>query len=93
MLFCHYNWAITSKRGEGNIKPNDRGLNELLLRNINKAIKETGLSMQEIAQRLGVNYSTVWRILHGKRGIKPEIIAELAYMTYRTPNDFFYAKD
>ena len=67
-------------------------LNEILLRNINKAIEETGLTKQEVAKRLGIDYSVLWRVLHGQRNIKPEYIAEIAYMTYRTPNDFFYAK-
>ena len=76
----------------GTIKTKNKKLNELLLKNINEAIEETGLSKQEVAQRLGIDYSMLWRILHGKRGMKPEYIAEIAYMTYRTPNDFFYAK-
>ena len=63
------------------------------MKNINEAIKEAGLSKTEIAKRLGVNYSTVWRILHGRRALKANFIAEIAHMTYRTPNDFFYAHD
>lgn len=65
-------------------------LNELLLENMNNAIKEAGLSKSTIARKLGVNYSTIWRMLKGQRKIKPEYIAEIANMTFRTPNDFFY---
>ena len=74
------------------IKNRNKKLNELLLRNINKAIDETGLSKKEVAQRLGIDYSFLWRVLHGQRGLKPEYIAEIALMTYRTPNDFFLDK-
>ena len=87
-----YNLGTTAKE-VGIIKNRNEKFNDLLLQNINKAIDESGLSKQEVAERLGVNYSTIWRILNGQRGIKPEFIAELAYMTRRTPNDFFYAKD
>ena len=72
---------------------NNKKLNELLLKNINKAIEETGLSKNKVAERLGIDYSTLWRVLHGKRNLKPEYIAEIANMTFRTPNDFFYVKD
>ena len=47
----------------------------------------------EIAKKLGVTYPTLWKVLHGRLRLKPEHIAEIAYMTYRTPNDFFYVKD
>ena len=76
-----------------NIKTNNKKINKLLLKNINKAIKEKGFSIKEVAEQLGLDYSMIWRILHGQRGIKPEHIAEIAYMTCRTPNDFFYAND
>ena len=68
-------------------------LNALLLKNINKAIKEAKLSKIEIAKRLGVTYPTLWKVLHGKLRLKPEHIAEIAYMTCKTPNDFFSVKD
>ena len=67
-------------------------IKEIILKNMNKAIEETGLSRQKIAEELGVDYSTVWRLLKGQKNIKPEYIAEIAYLTYRTPNDFFYVK-
>ena len=67
-------------------------LNSLLLENINKAIKETGISKTEIAKKLGITYPTLWKVLHGYLRLKPEYIAEIAHMTYRTPNDFFYVK-
>lgn len=47
----------------------------------------------EIAKKLGVTYPTLWKVLHGHLRLKPEHIAEIAYMTCRTPNDFFYVKD
>ncbi|MBQ7220748.1 MAG: helix-turn-helix transcriptional regulator [Synergistaceae bacterium] len=74
-------------------KNKDSGFSQLILRNINKAIDETHISKAEIARRLGVNYSTLWKVLHGKLRLKPEHIAEIAHMTYRTPNDFFYCND
>ena len=78
----------------GNInKRREPNLNALLLKNINKAIEEAKLSKIDIAKRLGVTYPTLWKVLHGKLRLKPEHIAEIAYMTCRTPNDFFYAKD
>ena len=73
-------------------KQQNKSLNSLILSNINKAIKEVGISKTEIAKRLGVTYPTLWKVLHGKLRLKPEYIAEIAHMTYRTPNDFFYAK-
>lgn len=75
------------------MKKKNQNLNELLLLNINKAIEETGISKKDIAKRLGIDYSVLWRVLHGQRKIKPEYIAEIAYMTFRTPNDFFFVKD
>ena len=75
------------------IKKQNKEINKLLLENIKKAINENGFSIKEVAEQLGIDYSTGWRILHGKRGIKPEHIAEIAFMTNRTPNDFFYAKN
>ena len=74
-------------------KKRESSLNALLLRNINEAIKEAKLSKTEIAKRLGVTYPTLWKVLHGRLRLKPEHIAEIAYMTCRTPNDFFYAKE
>lgn len=74
-------------------KKQKHNLNAMLLKNINKAIKEAKLSKTEIARRLGVTYPTLWKVLHGKLRLKPEHIAEIAYMTCRTPNDFFLAKD
>lgn len=74
-------------------KEHKNNLNALLLRNINKAIKEAKLSRTEIAKRLGVTYPTLWKVLHGKLRLKPEHIAEIARMTCRTPNDFFYAQN
>ena len=71
----------------------DNNLNSLLLTNINKAIKETKISKKEIAQHLGITYPTLWKVLHGRLRLKPEYIAEIAHLTYRTPNDFFYVKD
>ncbi len=71
----------------------EKQIKTILLENINKAIKENGLSIKEVAQKLCLDYSMAWRILHGQRGIKPEHIAKIAHMTCRTPNDFFYAKD
>ena len=73
-------------------KKQTNSLNTLILDNINSAIQEAGISKTEIAKRLGVTYPTLWKVLHGKLRLKPEYIAEIAYMTYRTPNDFFYAK-
>ena len=75
------------------MKKTNHSFTQLILRNINNAIEDTKISKAEIARRLGINYSTLWKILHGKLGLKPEYIAEIAHMTYRTPNDFFYAKD
>lgn len=75
------------------IRKLNQELNELILENINNVIKEKGFSIREIAKHLGIDYSMAWRILHGKRRLKPEHIAEIAYLTHRTPNDFFYAKD
>lgn len=63
-----------------------------MLENINKAIKEMNISKSEIARRLGITYSALWKVLHGQLRLKPEYIAEIAFMTHRTPNDFFYAK-
>ena len=65
----------------------------MLLENINKAIKEAKLSKMEIARQLGVTYPTLWKVLHGKLRLKPEHIAKIAFMTCKTPNDFFYAKN
>lgn len=76
-----------------NIKKNNRKINSILLENINKAIKEKGFSVKEVAERLDLDYSMVWRVLHGQRRLKPEYIAEIAHMTCRTPNDFFFAQD
>ena len=81
------------KRWEKISKKHDNSINQILLTNINKAIVETGISKMEIAKKLGVTYSTLWKVLHGRLRLKPEHIAEIAYMTYRTPNDFFYVKD
>ncbi|MBQ9391188.1 MAG: helix-turn-helix transcriptional regulator [Lachnospiraceae bacterium] len=92
MLYCHIIRAQQQKE-VGIIRNRNEKFNDLLLQNINQAIDEAGLSKQEVAKRLGVDYSTIWRILNGQRGIKPDFIAEIAHMTYRTPNDFFYAKD
>ena len=72
----------------GKIKTN-KELNQLLLANINKALKETGLSTTEVAKKLGIDYSVLWRVLHGQRNIKPEYIAEIAKMTFRTPNEIY----
>ena len=74
-------------------KKQGNNLNALLLKNINKAIKEARLSRTEIAKKLGITYPTLWKVLHGRLRLKPEHIAEIAYMTCRTPNDFFYAKE
>lgn len=74
-------------------KEHGNSLNAILLKNINKAIKEAKLSKTEIARRLGITYPTLWKVLHGRLRLKPEHIAEIAYMTSRTPNDFFYAKE
>ena len=74
-------------------KKQGNSLNALLLQNINQAIKEAKLSKIEIAKRLGITYPTLWKVLHGRLRLKPEHIAEIAYMTCRTPNDFFFAKD
>lgn len=74
-------------------KNKGNNLNALLLKNINEAIKEAKLSKTEIAKRLGITYPTLWKVLHGRLKLKPEHIAEIAYMTYKTPNDFFYAKE
>lgn len=82
------------KREVGEIdRPQKHSLNALLLENINEAIKEAKISKTDIAKRLGVTYPTLWKVLHGRLRLKPEHIAEIAYMTRRTPNDFFYAKD
>lgn len=74
-------------------KNKGNSLNALLLKNINQAIKEAKLSKTEIAKKLGVTYPTLWKVLHGRLRLKPEHIAEIAYMTCRTPNDFFYANE
>ena len=68
-------------------------LNAILLGNINNAIKEAKLSKTAIARQLGITYPTLWKVLHGKLRLKPEHIAEIASMTCKTPNDFFYARD
>ncbi len=52
----------------GIIRNRNEKFNDLLLQNINQAIDEAGLSKQEVAKRLGVDYSTIWRILNGQRG-------------------------
>ena len=57
-----------------------------------KAIKEKGVKLSDIAERLEVNYMTVWKVLNGRLGIKPEFLAEVASMTNKTPNDFFLEK-
>ena len=62
-------------------KKQDNKLNALLLNNINKAIKETGISKKEISNRLGITYPTLWKVLHRKLKLKPEYIAEIAHMT------------
>ncbi|MBR0076124.1 MAG: helix-turn-helix transcriptional regulator [Synergistaceae bacterium] len=59
------------------------------MKNINYAIEKTGISKKEIAEKLGITYATLWKVLHGQLRLKPEYIAEIAYMTCRTPNDFF----
>ena len=59
---------------------------------MNEAIKENNISKSEIAKRLGITYATLWKVLNGNLRLKPEYIAEIAFMTHRTPNDFFYAK-
>lgn len=73
-------------------KKDTNSLNSLLLENINKAIQETDISKTEIAKKLGITYPTLWKVLHGQLRLKPEYIAEIAHMTYRTPNDFFYVR-
>ena len=71
-------------------KNKNKKFNKFFITNINKAMEKAGISITDVARRLGINYSSAWRMLHGKRNIKPEYIAEIAYITCKTPNDFFY---
>ncbi len=48
-----------------------------LQKEINAAIKESGITNEELAKRSGVNASTIWRYINGKRSIGSTNISKL----------------
>lgn len=57
--------------------------------NIEKAIEASGKTREAIAQEMGMSYNQLWRLLSGRRKLQAEIVAKIAIITGKTPNDLF----
>jgi transcriptional regulator with XRE-family HTH domain len=60
-----------------------------LLNNIAIAIDKSGKTRAEIACELGITYNHLWRLLSGKCKMKAEMIANIAIIIKKTPNELY----
>ena len=60
-----------------------------LLNNIDIAISNSGKTRGEIARELGITYNYLWRLLSGKRTMKADMIAKIAIVIGKTPNELY----
>lgn len=54
-----------------------------------KAIDSSGRKKSWLAKQMGISYSSLWRQLNGSRKLKAEIVAQIALLTGKTPNEIF----
>jgi plasmid maintenance system antidote protein VapI len=59
------------------------------LNNIGAAIDKSGKTRNEIAHELGITYNHLWRLLSGKCKMKAEMIAKIAIVINKTPNELY----
>jgi transcriptional regulator with XRE-family HTH domain len=56
-----------------------------------KAQKDARLTGQELAEKMGLHYSTIWRVKKGRLNVGPEFIAgALRCFSNKEFNDLFY---
>ena len=63
--------------------------NDILRKNLKKAIDESGMKKTWIAKEMGISYSSLWRQLNGSRKLKAEIVAQIIVLTRKKANDIF----
>ena len=66
-----------------------KNMNEKLRKNIQVAIKASGLKWGEVAQKLNITYPYLWRVIKGDRRLKPEMVEQIAILTGKTPNELY----
>ncbi|MBQ7674303.1 MAG: hypothetical protein IJT36_07310 [Alphaproteobacteria bacterium] len=57
--------------------------------NLKKAIDSSGRKKTWLAEQMGISYSALWRQLNGSRKLKADTVAQIAFLTGRTPNEIF----
>lgn len=63
--------------------------NSIIRENLKKAIDNSGRKKCWIAKEIGISYSSLWRQLNGSRNLKAEIVAQIASLTGKTPNEIY----